>query len=420
MYDVIIVGSGISGATFASKISKFAKTLVIEANAEDHLFKNTNIFPEHNRPYFGEIDWADKTVFPTLHERMKYIGTEKEAIVESSDFGAPLGNVTYYEELVKKLLQNCQDNGGTVAFNEKVSKINKTSNQVEVLTNTGKNYNGKLLVLATGSHDFSLQNSLGFESPDRYMGVFMHLYGDEDKLNENVGANYMFHINTDISKNGPFYINKGKERMGIGFLGNRDNPNQLVSKLNRILDNYKRIKPYIEGLKREEKPTVVQVSKHPIKIFSQDRALILGEASGLITAFFYEGVGTGVICADTAARILKPLIEENSSFSQTELAKYDDEIKRILLNKYFRNGNASEYIFYKSTSSQMKILWDTYVDLVRNNKTLRSHIYDAYCTHDLPNYDTSRDRWIGERLLAKLPLVTKISMAPRFLRAAFK
>ena len=31
MYDVIIIGAGIAGATFASKISKYAKTLLIEA-----------------------------------------------------------------------------------------------------------------------------------------------------------------------------------------------------------------------------------------------------------------------------------------------------------------------------------------------------------------------------------------------------
>ena len=58
MYDVIIIGAGIAGATFASKISKYAKTLLIEAqNYRKEIPSRTNIFPEHNRPFIkDEID----------------------------------------------------------------------------------------------------------------------------------------------------------------------------------------------------------------------------------------------------------------------------------------------------------------------------------------------------------------------------
>ena len=69
MYDVIIIGAGIAGAIFASKISKYAKTLLIEAqNYRKEIPSRTNIFPEHNRPFIkDEIDWEDKTIFPCLH-----------------------------------------------------------------------------------------------------------------------------------------------------------------------------------------------------------------------------------------------------------------------------------------------------------------------------------------------------------------
>jgi len=418
-FDVIVIGAGVSGSTFASKISKFSNVLVLEARDEKDLLMNTNVFPEHNRPYFGELEWTDKSVFPCLHERMRYLGSEDEGIVDSNEFGAPFGNMTYLELLTKKLLQNCEDNGGTVQFNEKITKISRTTNKVEVITNNGKSYSGKMLILATGSYSFKLQRSLGFGTPDKYMGVFTHLYGDEDKINENVGVNYMYHINTTISKNGPLYINKGKERLAIGFLGTKESPSELVSKLNRILNNYKRIQPYIEGLKKVSEPIAINVSKHPIKAFSQDRCLVLGEAAGLLTAFFYEGVGTGIISADVAAKVIKPLLEDNSNFTHSELMKHDQEINRILLKNYFRNGNGSEYVFYKAPS-HMKLLWDLYIDLINTSKTLRKNIWEAYRMHDLENYDLKRDRWVGEKLFVKLPTLTKFTMGVRFLKAIFK
>ncbi|MHA1436048.1 MAG: NAD(P)/FAD-dependent oxidoreductase [Promethearchaeota archaeon] len=419
-YDIIVIGAGVSGATFASKISKYAKILVLEAKKEKDMLVNTNIFPEHNRPFFNEISWSDKDVFPSIHEKMRYLGIKNEAIVNSKEFGAPLGNITYQEILVKKLLQNCENNGGIVKFNEKCTKISRTINHIEVITNKGQLYRGKMLVLATGSHSFELQESLGFETPDKYMGVFTHLYGDETHISDNLGVNYIFHINTNISKNGPLYFNKGVERVAMGFLGINETPSDLVSKLNKILTNYKKIQPYINGLRRDSKPSVCYISKHPIKKFSQDRVLVLGEASGLITAFFYEGVGTGIISADIAAKTLKPLLEQGSNrFRSQDLSKYDLEIKRVLLKNYFRNGNASEYIFYNATS-YMKLLWDLYVDLVRTSKTLRKYIWEAYRTHELEHYDIKRDRWIGEKLYAKLPVLSKIVLGPRFFKALFK
>ena len=57
MYDVIVIGAGISGATFACKISKFAKTLLIEANEEKNLPITTNVYAEHNKRFLYEIDY---------------------------------------------------------------------------------------------------------------------------------------------------------------------------------------------------------------------------------------------------------------------------------------------------------------------------------------------------------------------------
>ena len=420
-YDVLVIGAGVSGATFACKTSKFAKTLLIEANEKGNIPMTTNVFPEHNRPFIKEIDWQDKSIFPCFHIKTNYLGYNEDGIIDSEEFGAPLGNISHTEKLIEILLQKFENQGGIIKNGEKVTQISRKSDHIEINTNRGQLYSGKVLAIATGSHSFDLQRSLGFGIPDSYNAIFTHFYGDEDLLHENIPYNYVYHINPKISNNGPFFINKAKRRILVGFLGNTgETIEQMASKLNRILNNYKRIQPFIQGLKRDLKTINTKISKHVIKKLVQDRVLILGEAGGLCTDFFYEGLLCGVSSADIASKTIKPLLEKDSNFNSYELIKYEQELKRILLNKYFKNGTASEYLFYSVKGPNLKILWDTYAKLIRTNKRLRREIWEAYRMQDLENYDLSGTRWAGEELFKMLPTLTKISLGTKFFRALFK
>ncbi|KKN20393.1 hypothetical protein LCGC14_0935980 [marine sediment metagenome] len=419
MYDVIIIGAGLAGAAFASKISKYAKTLLIEAqDYNKEIPIRTNIFPEHNRPFIQEeIDWGNKKIFPSHHIKSNYMSDEFNGVIDSREFGIPLGNISYTENLIEELINIFEQYGGIFKSNEKISKISKHSDYLELVNSKGESYSTKLLVLATGSRGFELQRSLGFEIPDHYTGTYVHLFGTEDKVNENLKYNYSFLINPKISRNGPFFFNKGIERVSAGFLGEKNqSKEEILSKLDRILKNYKPIQPIIDGLKYDLSTAVVgDISKHPIKKFSQDRVFVLGEAAGIVTAFFYEGLLPGVACADIAASIIKPLIEKDSNFSQLELQKYDQEVKRILMT-YFRNGKALEYLIYND-KSYVKLLWRLYTKLISENKTVREYIYLAYINQDLADHKVGNDRYVGEKLLGMLPLLQKLSLGPKFLRA---
>ncbi len=419
MYDVIIIGAGIAGASFASKISKYVNTLLIEAqDYEKEIPSRTNIFPEHNRPFIKEeIDWENKTIFPCPHTKSNYMSDEVNGVIDSTEFGIPLGNICYTENLIGDLISLIKHQGGNFKSNERISKINRYSDYIELINNKGESYSTKLLALATGSRGFELQRSLGFEIPDHYTGTYLHLYGDEDKINENLEYNYTFHINPKISRNGPFFFNKGKERVSTGYLGGKnESKEEIVSKLERILKNYKPIQPFIDGLKYNLSTAVVgDISKHPIKKFSQDRVLVLGEAAGIVTAFFYEGLLSGVVCADVASNTLKPLFEKGSSFSRLDLSKYDQEVKRILMT-YFKNGNALEYLIYNE-SSYVKTLWRLYTELLNENRLARKYIYEAYINHDLANHNTRNDRFVGEKWFTKLPTLSKIALSPKFFKA---
>ncbi len=419
MYDVIIIGAGVSGATLSSKVSKYTKTLLIEAqDYKKEIPLRTNIFPEYNRPFVKEgLDWNNKKIFPNPHTTSNDMSDEFNGVIDSNEFGIPLGKISYTENLIQNQINQLEEQGGTFISNERISKINRHNEYLELINTKGESYNTKVLVLATGSRGFELQRSLGFGVPDSYTGVYLHLFGDEDKINENLKWNYVFLINPKISHNGPFFFNKGKERILTGYLGEvQYSKKEAVLKLERILKNYKLIRPIINGLSYNISDAIVgEISKHPIKKLSANRVLVLGEAAGLVTSFFYEGLLPGVVCADAAARILKPLFENGSDFNRNELQKYDVEVKRMLM-AYFKNGNALEHLLYND-SSYVKTLWRLYTKLLTENRTCRKYIYEAYINHDLSKHKVANDRYVGEKLFGMLPTLSKITLSPKFFKA---
>jgi len=419
MYDIIVIGAGISGASFAYKSSKYAKTLLIEAQDYDNQIPvRTNIYAEHNKPFIEEQFWKDREIFPRDFIQLNYKSVKYDGLLDSKEFGAPLGKICHTEIFLKKFITQFQENGGETKFNEAVSKINRHQDNIEIHTTKGETFHSKVLVLATGSRGFGLQKSLGFEAPDSYKGIYLNTWADEDILDQNFSFQYMFHLNPNISMNGPFFFNVGKGRLSTGYLGNIESPSELNDKLHRILQNYKKIQGFIKGISWDLSKVIVgDISKHPIKKKSKDRVLILGEAAGLVTSFFYEGMLCGLASADIASKILQPLLNEGSQFSENDLKSYDREISRLLLEKYFRNGNACEYLFYDTNENTSKTIWNAYTDMLLKNKTVRQYVYDVLLIQDLTNYNTDNDRWVGEKLFGNLPIISKATLWPRFLKA---
>jgi len=419
MYDFIVIGAGISGASFAYKSSKFAKGLLFETqNYNEQIPVRTNIYAEHNKPFIEDQFWNDQEIFPREFIQLNYKSEKYDGLLHSKEFGAPLGKICHTEIFLKKLIAQFQNNGGETRFNEIIFKINRHQDSVEVITNKGEAFKAKVIILATGSRGFELQESLGFETPDSYKGIYLNTWADEDLIEQNFPFQYMFHLNPNISMNGPFFFNIGKGRLSTGYLGNLESPAQLKDKLKRILENYKKIQPFIEGISWDLSKVIVgDISKHPIKKMSNERVLVLGEAAGLVTSFFYEGMLCGLASAQMASKVIHSLINEGCKFTESELNLYDQEISKLLLEKYFRNGNACEYLFYQTNPNTSKTIWNAYTDMLLKNKTVRQFVYDVLLIQDLTQYNTDNDRWVGEKLFGNLPLISKATLWPRFLKA---
>ncbi|MHA1671834.1 MAG: NAD(P)/FAD-dependent oxidoreductase [Promethearchaeota archaeon] len=419
MYDILVIGAGVCGASFACKASKYAKVLLIEAqDYNKKIPERVNIFAEHNKPFIDDHIWKDKEAFPRPFLQLNYKSEKSDGLIDNKEFGSvPIGQITHTEKFIEILIQNAEDQGCETRFNEKISKINKYSDHVEIINSKGESYSTKLLVLATGSKGFDLQRSLGFEVPDSYMGIYLNSDVDESILDENFSFQYMFHLNPNISSDGPFFFNVGKGRVSTGYLGNQESPAQLKDKLDRILQNYEKIQKYIKGISWDLDNIIIgDISKHPINKMTNDRIIVLGESAGLVTPFFYEGMLCGLASADIASKVIEPLLSNNKEFSSLDLVKYDQEIKRLLLDGYFRNGNACEYLFYGNKNS-MKSIWNAYTEMLKTNKTVRKFVYDVLMIQDLASYNTDNDKEVGERLFAHLPLLSKATLWPKFLKA---
>ena len=419
MYDIIVIGAGVCGASFAYKASKYAKVLLIEAqDYNSQIPVRTNIFAHHNKPFIDDIIWNDDSAFPKPFTQLNYKSEQDDGLITADEFGTiPIGKISHTEVLIERLIQKTEELGGETCFNERIAKVIRHSDHLELINNMGESYHCKLLALATGSRGFDLQHSLGFETPDSFKGISLNAEVDEDLLNENFKFQYMFHLNPNISPNGPFFFNVGKGRLYTGFMGNRESPDQLKEKLKKILNNYKNIESYVKGVTWDFSRVVIgDISKHPIKKMTNDRIIVLGEAAGLVTPFFYEGMLCGLASADIASIVIEPLLSNESNFSSIELVKYDQEIKRLLLDGYFRNGNACEYLFYGNKNS-MKSIWNAYTEMLLKNKTVRKFVHEVLMIQDLAKYNTDNDRWVGERLFAQLPLLSKATLWPKFLKA---
>jgi thioredoxin reductase len=113
MYDVIVIGAGVSGASFALKISKSAHTLLIESQDYDTAIpERTNIFAEHNKPYIDETMWNDSEIFPKLFTQLNYKSEECDGLLSSNEFGAPMGKISRTELFLGKLISIYKQNGG--------------------------------------------------------------------------------------------------------------------------------------------------------------------------------------------------------------------------------------------------------------------------------------------------------------------
>jgi flavin-dependent dehydrogenase len=152
MYDVVVIGAGISGLRSAEILaSKGVSVLVLEKNARigGSFGENLEGFPEY---HYSKLD-LEIPSSPT-RDLSLYFGDGGRKTVSRFHFERPVIRIvkrgTSEESLDSFLLDRATKAGATVRFNEKFYEIKNTEKGLEARTSSGGRYEARILVAADG------------------------------------------------------------------------------------------------------------------------------------------------------------------------------------------------------------------------------------------------------------------------------
>ncbi|MHA1819327.1 MAG: hypothetical protein ACTSVC_02560, partial [Promethearchaeota archaeon] len=98
------------------------------------------------------------------------------------------------------------------------------------------------------------------------------------------------------------------------------------------------------------------------------------------------------------------------------LKKYDQVLRRKLINTYLKSQHGSEILFLNSGDAG-EIIFDTYAKLLSKEANLRKYVYDSLILDDLEKYNFSNDKKTGEAIYKSLSFSQKMLYLSHFLRA---
>lgn len=424
-FEFVIVGAGVAGATAFYYLSQIAPTLLIEKKIETERFYSARILVQHAASYLiSDIPRDDSTIFLRPVNTIGHSSRNKSVDLKGNqEFGAPFGTVIDEQNFIRWHIKAGQGKGGQVLWNTTVTQIQITLEKVDVRIQSGENIEAKVILLATGSYDPHLQRSLGFGNPYYLNELIATFFASSDVIDASSQADYFFHMHPQMSTCGPVQMTRGRDFFNFIYVSS-DSFEQMSTKFLRILQNYQPIQYMFHGVKNPPSTLTAQdfryirIGKHPISTFVQDRVMLLGESTGIVTECYYEGLLGAFASSKFAAELLRTLNNARNTYSRTELLPYETSLRAHLLKNFHTSQKGSEELFYTSRDEQLAI-WDAYIDAIKNDRKVRHNIYLAWTLPDLAGYPLENDQYCGEKIYFALPLGTRIKLTPYFLRLKF-
>ncbi len=427
-FEYAIIGAGISGAYSYFLLSQFASCILIDEHAaikQMHLLK---VVPAHGLQFIPDVPKENQEIFQTPHYKTIYASNTLEAPINGMDFGQPFGTIMSQDFFIKWCLDHANSEKSKILLNHRVSAIHISSEmgtlQLEKTTNSSelKQISAQVIILATGSYGIELQKSLGFNVPEIFNAIILTAQGPIKQLKQNCPVEYIYRLHPKVSTEGPLAVTRGNNTINLAYIS-KETPAEMTEKFIRLIRNYKPLQTLLDGT--DKNPQTIsdadfihgKCGKYPISPKVKNRVIVIGEASGIMTPVYYEGVLGCFASAFILAKTLKQLKEQNSHYSAADLHSYEEEFQTQLRN-YMRSAAQSEGLFLKSGSSQF-VIWNSYLECIIKLHKLRKNIHWAYISDDLANYPVENDEWGGEEIYKNLPLTQKLLLTPLFLKAKF-
>lgn len=430
-YDFVVIGAGIAGSTAFYHLSQVGSTLLIDEHAQNQAIDILKIYPAHNYAQLPEIPLDNKQIFPNDHNTSMYASQTQESIVDSHEFHKPFGKIMNQRFFTQWLQDEATKKGGKILWGQRAIDAQTTEKEIllqicstdnEDSSKEGQIIHAQVLILATGSYGFDLQHKLGFSTPESFNVIYFSTHGDASVFPKVIPTDYQYRLHPQISTEGPFALMYAQDIFNVGYIS-KEAPEIMYTKFMRILQNYKPIQPAIQSLPikiaslTEKDFIFAKCSKYSLKVKVKDRIAVIGEAAGILTPVYYEGILGAIASAKSLKDVLQELKSRQSQYTAMELEQYNRELNRRVKN-YYAGADATELLFMKSGASQMTI-WNSYLDCIQKEKKLREYIHYAYIHPDPATYPLDHDEFSGELIYKNLPLAQKVLLSPLFLRAKF-
>ncbi len=409
-YDVIIVGAGPAGSTAGMALKdRGYKVLMIDKS----------IFPR-DKFCGGGLSRRVIKRFPFLAESIHSIPLHD---VQNVCIASPNG-ITAYEQrkepiyfMIRRrdfdtmLLKRCRNNGIDVLEGQRVTRLIRKTDSIEVLVHTGQKFSGKLVIGADGVHSvIAKQSGLnpGWNADEIAIDFMEESSYQHFHLNERKTM-YVFYGYNASDGYGYVFPKKDHVNIGIGFLKNfyqksQQKPYETYKQFVGFLNKH----GFVEGTpqRRNFHGFFLPLGGPLHKTFT-DRVLLCGDAAGFVNAFTGEGIYYAMVSGEHAANTAMQALRYDN-FRETVLSNYQKSWRGEIGQELKLSVKIQKELFARIH------LVDTIVKAAKNNPPLRRALTD-YTIGELDYSDLKRKVLLH---FTPIYLKYKIQKFVRFIRQA--
>ncbi|ELS03072.1 geranylgeranyl reductase family protein [Xenococcus sp. PCC 7305] len=310
MYDCIIIGAGPAGATAAYNLAQQGRSVLVIEKGK---------FPRY-KPCGGGVspaiaDWFDfdfTPVIKTTVSNVKYTWKFGDPVEIALEDVAPMWMVQR-DEFDNFLIQKAIAKGAEFKDSTEVTGIKLQNEQWQVSTSNG-DFTSSYLIAADGANG-PAAGWLGFESPQKVVAAGLEVTTEVTEKNRNLA-----YFDFGSLKNGFMWSFPKQDGYSLSGAFVRD-PKGKPQEIKKQLTNF--------AGKFNLDLTNSQYTESNLNLWQADsplhtnRALVVGEAGGLVDPLIGEGIRPAIFTGIKAAAAISEALDGDSS----ALANYSEVVK---------------------------------------------------------------------------------------------
>jgi|GEM_PF-3404691 len=363
MYDIAVIGGGVSGATCAKKLAKKGHSVVVLEKRTEKSFK----------PCAGYINYAatelepvDKNVIERRVDVGKlytYTGVELKLNINKYP-----GTLVYPSEYHQYLRDSAEDSGAEIRYQTEVKKVEIKDKYVAILAND-EWVKAKYCVGAFGMNG-TLLKFFGKTLPPHIYLVQYEFQLPSRVIEERFGNSVEFYFDSKYASYGYCWVFPKRTGITVGTYALQINK-EVLERLNNFVFKHPNMKERIKGAqpKKFEKRYIFAgiVPTEVLPEIYGKRFVLVGEAAGLTDPVSYHGIYNAIRSGRLAADMLsdaltlekKEMLKEYSDAVLNEIYYEDIEfgvkIARTLYGHSLADKVADAVIRLARTDEELRI-----------------------------------------------------------------